>query len=226
VRGYRDGDNPARWKGHLEQTLPKRSKVQKVRHHPALSFDELPAFMMELRQLEGIAPRALEVIILTAARTGEAIGAKWSEIDLKARTWTVPASRMKSGREHKIPLSDAALGILKAMKAKPLGECVFPGLSGKRPLSNMACLAVLGRMSRRDITVHGFRSTFRDWAAERTNFPREVVEMALAHAISDKTEAAYRRGDLFEKRRKLMDAWALQCARPASATVRAIGSAR
>lgn len=219
VRGYREGPNPARWKGHLDQTLPKRSKVAKVRHHPALPFDELPGFMKELRKLDGTAPRALELIILTATRTGETIGAQWLEIDFRAKTFTVPAERMKSGREHKIPLSDAAVAVLKAMKEKTTGDYVFPGPSGKKPLSNMACLAVLDRMERRDITVHGFRSTFRDWAAERTNFPREVVEMALAHVIPDKTEAAYRRGDLFEKRRKLMDAWAAHCQKPASATV-------
>lgn len=226
VRGYREGPNPARWKGHLDQTLPRRSKVAKVRHHPALPFDELPAFMKELRALEGIAPRALEHIILTATRTGETIGARWPEVDLRARAWTVPAVRMKSGREHKIPLSDVDVALLKGVKEQAQGDLVFPGLSGKKPLSNMACLAVLERMGRTDITVHGFRSTFRDWAAERTNFPREVVEMALAHVIPDKTEAAYRRGDLFEKRRKLMEAWAQHCSRTTSATVHELKRAK
>lgn len=226
VRGYREGPNPARWKGHLDQTLPKRSKVAKVRHHPALPFDEMPAFMKELRKLGGTAPRALELIILTATRTGEGIGTRLPELDLRAKSWTIPGARMKSGREHKIPLSEPAVAVVKTVKEMAQADFLFPGPSGRKPLSNMACLAVLARMERTDLTVHGFRSTFRDWAAERTNFPREVVEMALAHVIPDKTEAAYRRGDLFEKRRKLMEAWAQHCAKTGTATVRSIKSAR
>lgn len=226
VRGYREGPNPARWKGHLDQTLPKRSKVAKVRHHPALPFDEMPAFMKELRKLSGTAPRALELIILTATRTAEGIGAQLPEFDLRSRAWTIPGDRMKSGREHKVPLSELAVAVVKAAKESADGDLLFPGMREKKPLSNMACLAVLERMGRTDLTVHGFRSTFRDWAAERTNFPREVVEMALAHVIPDKTEAAYRRGDLFEKRRKLMEAWAQHCAKTTPATVHNIKAAR
>jgi integrase len=204
VRGYREGLNPARWRGHLDQTLPKRSKVAKIVHHAALPYVEAPAFMKALRAIEGVAPRALEFIILTACRTGEAIAAEWSEIDLAHKVWTIPASRMKAKREHKVPLSDRAVEILRGLEK---GAFVFPGRSGEQPLSNMACLKVLERMERDDITTHGFRSTFRDWAAERTNFPGFVVEMALAHTIESKVEAAYRRGDLFGKRRQLMAAW-------------------
>jgi integrase len=206
VRGYRTGSNPAHWRGHLDQTLPRRSKIQRTEHHAALPFDEAPAFMKLLRGIEGTAARALEFIICTAARTGEVIGAKPSEYDLDQAVWTIPASRMKAGREHRVPLSAPALEIAKDM-LKAGDDFAFPGRSSGG-LSNMACLKLLERMGRDDITVHGFRSTFRDWASERTNFPREVIEMALAHAIGDKVEAAYRRGDLFEKRRKLMDAWA------------------
>lgn len=226
VRGYREGPNPARWKGHLDQTLPKRSKVAKVRHHPALPFDEISAFMGDLRKLEGVAPRALEHIILTAARTNEGIGTRRSELDFKSKVWTIPGGRMKAGRDHKVPLSEASVALLKGMKQVGDSDLVFPGAGGKKPLSNMACLAVLARMGRDDLTVHGFRSTFRDWAAERTNFPREVVEMALAHVIPDKTEAAYRRGDLFEKRRKLMEAWAQHCAKSANASIHELRSAK
>jgi integrase len=157
----------------------------------------------------------LEFAILTAARTGEVLGAKWIEIDLKAKIWTIPAARMKSGREHRVPLSKAALAVLQEMESLRQNDRVFPG-DRRETLSDMALLMLLRRMNRSDLTAHGFRSTFRDWAAERTNFPSEVVEMALAHAVSDKVEAAYRRGDLFEKRRKLMDAWAAYCARPES----------
>jgi integrase len=217
IRGYRDGLNPARWKGNLDKTLPRRSKVAKVRHHPALPFDELPAFMKSLRTYEGTAPRALELIILTATRTGEAIAATWDEFDLRGHAWTIPAERTKSGREHKVALSGSAVALLRALKASAHSNLVFPGPSGRKALSNMACLALLDRMKRRDITVHGFRSSFRDWAAERTNFPRDVVEMALAHVIPDKTEAAYRRGDLFDKRRKLIEAWAQHCERAPAA---------
>jgi len=161
-----------------------------------------------------IAARALEFLILTAARTGEIIGAQWDEIDLSEKLWVVPEARMKAGREHRVPLSGAALTILKQMNAIREGDFVFPGGKKGKPLSNMAMLAVLKRMGRRDLSAHGFRSTFRDWAAEQTNFPREVVEMALAHPIESKVEAAYRRGDLFRKRRQLMEAWARFCGSP------------
>jgi integrase len=210
ARNFRDADNPARWKGRLDKLLPRRSKVRAVKHHAALPYDDIGSFMLDLREREGVAARSLEFAILTVARTGEVLGAQWPEIDLKAKVWTVPAGRMKGGREHRIPLSEAVLAILKRMAKAREGDHVFPG-DRRAMLSNMALLMLLRRMGRGDLTAHGFRSTFRDWAAERTNFPNEVVEMALAHAISDKTEAAYRRGDLFEKRRKLMDAWAAFC---------------
>jgi integrase len=210
VRGYRSGENPARWRGHLDHLLPARSKVQMVKHHAALPYAELNAFMKDLRGMEGTSAAALEFLILTAARTGEIIGARWPEFDLKEATWIVPAGRMKSGREHRVPLSTAATAVLKRMTGSK-DHYVFPGRSPEAPLSNMALLMTLGRMNRSDITAHGFRSTFRDWAAERTNFPNEVVEMALAHVVEDKTEAAYRRGDLFDKRRKLLEAWAAFC---------------
>jgi integrase len=214
ARGYRRGENPARWKGHLENLLPARSRVRHVEHHAALPYPEIADFMAELRQQQGIAARALEFAILTAARTGEVIGARWEEIDLKEKVWTVPATRMKAGHEHRVPLSKEALDLIEALPRE--GEFVFAGGKAGRALSNMAMTMVLRRMGRADITVHGFRSSFRDWAAERTNFPREVAEMALAHTVSDRVEAAYRRGDLFAKRRQLMSAWARYCAMPAT----------
>jgi integrase len=217
ARGFRGGENPARWRGHLDQLLPARSKVRKVKHHAALSFDEITPFMTELREREGVAARALEFAILTAARTGEVLGATWDEINLRSRTWTIPAHRMKGHREHRVPLSDAAIRVLARMQELKSGELVFPGNRNGKPLSNMALLMVLRRMGRGDLTTHGFRSSFRTWAAERTGFPREVVEAALAHVIENKVEAAYQRGDLFEKRRRLMIEWAKYCARPRSA---------
>jgi integrase len=210
VRGYRQGDNPARWRGHLDKLLPSLAKVRKPQHHNALPYAELPAFIEKLRKEEGIAARALEFTILTAARTNEAIAARRSEINAGQKLWTVPADRMKADKEHRVPLSDRALEITAAVAADE-EDFIFPGGRWRRPLSNMAMLALLKRMGRRDLTVHGFRSTFRDWAAERTNFPNEVVEMALAHAIDSKTEAAYRRGDLFEKRQRLMGEWEAYC---------------
>ena len=211
ARGLREGENPARWRGHLENLLPKKSNVRRVKHHAALSYDEIAAFMVELRRQEGLAARTLEFAILTAARTGEVIGVSWHEINLVERLWTVPAERMKAGKEHRVPLSDAATGILEDLQRARHGDFVFPGGRATRPISNMAMTMTLRRMGRGDLTVHGFRSSFRDWAAERTGFPAEVAEMALAHAVSDKVEAAYRRGDLFQKRRQLMDAWARYC---------------
>jgi integrase len=224
VRGYRQGENPTRWRGHLDKLLPSRSKVRKVQHHSALPYAELPAFMAKLRMEEGIAARALEFTILTAARTTEAIAARRSEVSAREKLWTVPADRMKADKEHRVPLSDRALEIASTVADD---ECfIFPGSRRDQPLSNMAMLALLKRMGRGDLTVHGFRSTFRDWAAERTNFPNEVVEMALAHAIDSKTEAAYRRGDLFEKRQRLMGAWEAYCAAiPKAGEVVGFGSA-
>lgn len=212
ARGYRLGENPARWRGHLENLLPARAKVRKVRHHPALPYAEVGAFVAVLRQEGGLAARALEFLILTACRTGEAIGACWPEFDPDGAVWTIPAERTKMGRAHRVPLSPPALALLKGL-VRPTAEggFVFPGADPDRPLSNMAMLALLKRMGRDDLTAHGFRSTFRDWAAERTNYPREVAEMALGHAIGDRVEAAYRRGDLFEKRRRLMAAWGEFC---------------
>jgi len=210
VRGYRTGDNPARWKGHLAEVLPARGKIRRTIHHAALPFGEIGAFVAALRAREGVAARALEFGILTAARTGEVIGARWPEVDLKAKVWTVPAGRMKGSREHRVPLSDGALEILRALPREDNNPRVFIG-PRKDGLSNMAMASVLHRMGRDDITVHGFRSTFRDWAAERTSYPNHVVEMALAHVIGDKVEGAYRRGDLFEKRRRLMADWAKYC---------------
>jgi integrase len=208
ARGYRQGENPARWRGHLENLLPKKTKVRRVEHHAALPYDELAEFMGELRQQEGIAARALEFTILAASRTSETLGSEWPEVNFGERLWTIPASRMKAGKEHRVPLCDRAVEILEEMQALRQGAFIFPGGKARRPLSNMAFLMLLRRMGRGDLTAHGFRSTFSDWAAEQTNFPPEVREMALAHAVSDKVEAAYRRGDLFAKRRQVMDAWA------------------
>ena len=215
ARGYRLGENPARWRGHHENLLPRRSRVQRVEHHPALPYGEVGTFMARLRGQEGTAASALAFVILTACRTGEVIGARWGEFNIEEAMWPVPAARVKSGREHRVPLSPAALTIIKTMQKGRTTEradgFVFPGGKRGRPLSDTALLALLKRMRRSDLTVHGFRSTFRDWAAERTNYPREVAEMALGHAVSDKVETAYRRGDLFQKRRRLMGEWARFC---------------
>ena len=216
VRGYRTGENPARWRGHLDKLLPARSRVRGVKHHSALPFGELPAFMPQLRAREGTAAKALEFAILTAARTGEVLGARWEEIDFAAKVWTVPAERMKSGREHRVPLNKRALALLGELERNEAGP-IFPGARADQPLSNMALLETLRRMERGDLTAHGFRSTFRDWAAERTSYPGDVVEMALAHAVKNKVEAAYRRGDLFEKRCRLMEDWGKFCQRPPAA---------
>lgn len=226
VRAYRSGDNPARWRGHLAELLPKRSKVAQVKHHRALPYPKIGAFMRDLRAQGGLAARALELIILTATRTREVIEARWDEIDLGAATWTIPAERMKAGRPHRVPLSAPALTLLKELKTHKVNDFVFPGTKDQTALSNMACLALLDRMGRRDITVHGFRSTFRDWAAEQTSFPNIVAEAALAHTIGDKAEAAYRRGDLMNKRRQMMDRWADYCAKAHGGEVVSIGKAR
>ena len=217
VRGYRQGDNPARWKGHLDKLLPKPGKVATVTHHAALPFAEVGAFMADLRQQAGTGARALEFAILTAARSGEIRGATWAEIDQGARQWIIPAERMKAGKEHRIPLSDAAVAILDQMRARELGTFIFPGAKDGKPLSDMTLTAAMRRMGRGDLTAHGFRSTFRDWAGETTAYPREVIEHALAHQLKDKAEAAYARGTLFDKRRRLMDDWGRYCAKPMAA---------
>jgi integrase len=221
AHGYREGENPARWKGHLDHILPSRGDIRKVKHHAALPYADIGDFMVGLRERDGMGALALQFTVLTAARTTEALAAQWTEFDLSKKLWTVPADRMKAGREHRVPLSDDAVAILQRLKEVATGQYVF---GGSKPMSQMALLMVLRRMERDDITVHGFRSTFKDWARERTNFPNEVSEAALAHVIGDKTEAAYARGDLFEKRAKLMEAWAAYCAAPeTTADVIAIG---
>jgi integrase len=207
LKGWRTAENPAIWRGGLEAGLPAISKVKRVRHHPALRWQDAPAFMECLSEREGVSAHALEFCILTAARSGEVRKATWGEFDLNEALWIVPADKMKAGREHRVPLSDAALDVLKAMPRLEGCDLLFPGMRNQ-PLSDMSLGAVLKRMSFAQYTVHGFRSTFRDWAAEETNHPSEVVEMALAHTIPNKAEAAYRRGDLLQKRRTLMDDWA------------------
>ena len=218
TRGWRSGENPAAWKGHLSLTLPSRSKVRKVQHHAALPWREIGDFMRALKDQAGTGALGLRFAILTVARSGEVRGARRSEIDMPTATWIVPANRMKSGREHRVPLSEPALEILRQMatvqRTDSADALVFPGQDVTRPLSDMTLTAVLRRMGRPDFTAHGFRSSFRDWAAETTAYPAELVEMALAHSVGNKVEAAYRRGDLFEKRRRLMEDWADFCARP------------
>lgn len=209
--GLRGGENPARWRGHLDHLLPAKSKVRRVKHHPALAFAEIPQFMANLRQLTGVSARALEFLILTATRTNEALGASFVEIEADCSLWAIPAERMKGGRAHRVPLSERAVAIVREMAEVKQNELLFPGAKPGRPLSQMAMLMLLRRMGCAHVTVHGFRSTFRDWAAEHTQFPNEVCEMALAHVVDDETEAAYRRGDLFERRRKLMAAWERYC---------------
>lgn len=211
ARGYRDGLNPARWRGHLDKLLPKPGKVAKVEHHLALAAADMAAFMLRLRAAVGMGARALEFAILTAARSGEVRGARWTEIDRNEKTWLIPADRMKAGKEHRVPLSDAALALLDALPVIADNELVFPAPRGGA-LSDMTLSAVMRRMEM-DAVPHGFRSTFRDWASELTSYPRDVAEMALAHTIGDKVEAAYRRGDLFEKRRLMMADWAAFLAR-------------
>ncbi len=213
VRGYRSGDNPARWRGHLDKVLPAPTKISKTENHAALPYVQIGEFMQKLRAEQGSAARAVEFIILTAARTSEAFNATRGEIDEAGAVWACPGERMKSGRPHRVPLSRQALKLLKSLPKVDGSPYLFPGAKEGRPLSNMAGLKLLERMGFGDFTVHGFRSTFRDWAAETTNFPREIAEAALAHVLKDKTEAAYQRGDLLEKRAKLMQAWADYCGR-------------
>jgi integrase len=205
ARGLREGPNPARWRGNLDAALPRPNKLAQVRHHPAVAVEDIAVFMTRLRAQQGMGARALEFAILTAARSGEVRGAVWSEVNLAGSLWTVPAQRMKSGREHRVPLSRPAVKLLRSLPKGAPADSVFPGLHGQ--LSDMSLTAVLRRM-RVDATVHGFRSTLRDWSSEHTNHTGEVAEMALAHAVGDKVEAAYRRGDLFEKRVLLMGDWA------------------
>jgi integrase len=207
ARGYRDGENPARWRGHIEQILPARSRLTRG-HHKAMPYDAIPAFVGALQRRDAVAALALEFTILTAARTGEVIGANWGEVDLEKAMWTIPASRMKATKEHRVPLSPRALEILEVTKGLHT-EWLFPAMNGGK-ISGMAMSMLLRRM-KMDVTVHGFRSSFRDWSAECSSYAHEVCEMALAHVIGNKTEAAYRRGDLFEKRRCLMNDWATFC---------------
>jgi integrase len=215
---YRTGDNPARWDGRLEHALPSRRKVAKIEHHAALPYDEIASFVAKVRADTSVAARCLEFLTLTAVRMGEALSAEWSEIDFATRTWTVPARRTKANREHRVPLSAAAIAALESMQALRHSDYVFPGLHQGRPVSKNSVWRLAKQAASDGSTVHGLRSTFRDWAAERTNFPRDVAEMALAHAIPNAVEAAYRRGDLFEKRRRLMDAWAEFCGKPQAAS--------
>jgi integrase len=213
AQGLRGGENPARWRGHLDQLLPKRQRLTRG-HHAAMNYADVPAFIASLQTRQATAALALEFAILTAARSGEVLGARWAEFDLERAVWTIPAMRMKARREHRVPLSRRALKIVNAMHEARGGDFVFAGQKADKPLSVMALEMVLRRMRIENVTVHGFRSAFRDWAAECTNFTNEVCEAALAHVIENKAEAAYRRGDLFDKRRKLMEAWAVYCAAP------------
>jgi integrase len=211
VQGYRTGENHARWRGHLDHILPSRRKVARPGHHASMPYADVPKFYLRLQAQDGLGARALELAILTAGRTGEVLGARWDEIDFDRATWTVPADRMKAGREHRVPLSAPALALLRKLEAIRIDDFLFSGQRPGKPLSNMAMAMVLRRM-KLDCTPHGFRATFRTWAADTTTFPDPVVEMALAHTIEDKVVAAYQRGDLFDRRAKLMDAWAGYCA--------------
>ena len=210
AKGFREGENPARWRGHLDHLLPRPSKLARG-HHAAMSYEEVAAFLAQLRKREATSAQALELCILTAARSGEILGMRWQEIDLAKKIWTVPADRMKAGREHRVPLSARAVAILRQLEKLKTGDFVFAGQARNKPLSNMAMEMVLRRMKIEGVTVHGFRSSFRDWAGNVSNFPREITETALAHVVGNKAEQAYRRGDALEKRRKLMDAWASYC---------------
>jgi integrase len=217
VHHLRSGENPAQYKGNLDHALEARSKVRKIEHHAALPYTELPGFMQALKAQPGIGAQALQFAILTAARTGEVIGARWSEIDLEAQLWIVPAAHTKANREHRVPLSDQALAVLQTAKERmgtsiELKAFVFPGRHPNKGLSNMSMLKTLQRIDRGDLTTHGFRSSFRTWAAEVTDFPREVAEAALAHVVGDKVEAAYMRSTFFEKRVRMMQAWGAFCA--------------
>ncbi|MEW6769467.1 MAG: integrase arm-type DNA-binding domain-containing protein [Pseudomonadota bacterium] len=210
AKGFRAGENPARWRGHLDHLLSKPSKLTRG-HHSAMPYEQVPEFIADLRKRTATAAFALEFCILTAARSGEVLGAVWNEIDLEKKTWTIPAKRMKAGREHRVALSGRAVAILRHLEKIKSGQFVFGSQSADAPLSNMAMHMLLRRLKIENATVHGFRSSFRDWAGNVSSFPREVAETALSHVIGDKTEQAYRRSDALEKRRKLMDAWASYC---------------
>ncbi|MEM7069981.1 MAG: tyrosine-type recombinase/integrase [Pseudomonadota bacterium] len=212
AKGWRDGGNPARWRGHLENILPRRDKLSS-KNHPALPYEDIPAFMSELRRRDALAARALELLILTASRTSEVLKATWNEFDLENVLWTIPAERMKMKRDHRIPLTEDVINILKPLYVARVSDFVFPGQKKDRPLSSHAMEMMLRRMKRKDITVHGFRSSFRDWCGDKTDFPREVAEAALAHKVGSEVEQSYRRSDALEKRRKLMQAWATYCSR-------------
>jgi integrase len=209
---YCDGENPARWKGHLDNLLPPRRKVRAVVHHPALPYREISAVISELRRYDDTGIRALELLILTATRSGEVLQARWDEFDLAQKLWIVPAARMKSAREHRVPLSDRAIAILDKQLAVRTNDYVFAGSYGAAHVGSNLLLQTLRRLGHAEVTPHGFRSTFADWGAEQTTFPSEVREMALAHKVSNAVEVAYRRGDLFDKRRQLADAWTRYCA--------------
>ena len=222
AKKLRDGENPAMWRGNLDALLPKPGRVKKVRHHPALPYSKMTPFMVALRRVQGIGARALEFAILTAARSGEVRLAEWREIDLQSATWIVPADRMKARREHRVPLSNGGLHLLNSLPRFDGTDLIFPGMREHRPMSDMTLSAVIRRMNEEELrwvdpktnsqaVPHGFRSTFRDWCAEQTQFPAEMAEIALAHTVGDKVEAAYRRGDMFEKRRAMMQAWANWC---------------
>jgi integrase len=223
AKGFRDGENPARWRGHLDHLLPRPSKLARG-HHAAMRYEEVAAFIAKLRKREATSALALELCILTAARSGEILGMRWSESDLDKKIWTVPADRMKAGREHRVPLSPRAITILRQLEKLKTGEFVFAGQARNKSLSNMAMEMVLRRMKIEGATVHGFRSSFRDWAGNISSFPREIVETALAHVIGDKAEQAYRRSDALEKRRKLMEAWASYCEPKKTGNVVQIGT--
>lgn len=210
VRGLRTGENPARWKGHLDHILPKTGKLKRG-HHAAMPYADVPAFMKKIREASGVGARALEITVLTASRTGETMGARWAEFDFRENVWTVPAERMKGGREHRVPLTDRVLAVLTEMKKRSVNDFVFPGSKASTPISNMTMAKVMKTYGADAFTVHGFRSAFRDWASEETDFQGEVAEAALAHITGDETERAYRRGDVLEKRRKLMEAWETYC---------------
>lgn len=212
VHGLREGDNPARWRGHLDNILPARAKVKRVEHHAALRYLDLPAFMIKLRAMDAVSARALEFAILTITRTNETLRACRTEIDLENRMWVIPPERMKAGREHRVPLSTRAMEIIADAPTEKKNPYLFIGAQGGKPLSDMSMLMLLRRMGYEGTTVHGFRSTFKDWCSEQTAYPNELGEIALAHIVSDKTEAAYRRGDMLVKRRRLMDDWARFCA--------------
>ena len=210
AKGFREGPNPALWRGHLDKLLPKQSRVERG-HHAAMPYARVPAFLAEVRKRDAVAALAIEFTVLTAARTGEVLGAVWDEVDLDEKVWAIPAARMKAGRQHRVPLSPAAIAILKKMKKIATGNYVFPGRKPGRPLSNMSMEMILRRMNVEDATMHGFRSSFRDWVGNETDFQRELAEAALAHVVGDAVEQAYRRGDALEKRRAMMDAWAKFC---------------